>query len=145
MTVSLRVARAALRQVLGTWTGGARRPKPSHSGHLLPLLHRLTTQTRKHGAVVSGSGRARGSPFTPLPSPSADCRPILAGLDHAGTVWKASRVLCHYLRELPAAVWPGATVLELGCGCGLAGFAAAALGAEAVWASQTRVLGAKRP
>jgi predicted nicotinamide N-methyase len=59
-------------------------------------------------------------------------RPDLGGWT-GGTVWEASQVLARVLAAQPAAFWRARRrVVELGCGCGLVGLAAAALGAREV-------------
>lgn len=50
---------------------------------------------------------------------------------YGGSVWKSARVLAKFLSAEPARV-QGKRICELGCGCGLAGLAAGALGAKEV-------------
>jgi hypothetical protein len=45
-------------------------------------------------------------------------------------VWDSSLLLAHIADRRPPGWWVGRRVLELGCGCGAAGLAAAALGAD---------------
>lgn len=52
-------------------------------------------------------------------------------LDTGGSLWHASLVLCQYLCDNPQIV-ASKSVLEVGCGCGLVGLLAKALGAELV-------------
>jgi predicted nicotinamide N-methyase len=62
----------------------------------------------------------------------------LAGTDEAhygwtgARVWDSAFVLAHLADQRPAGWWVSRRVLELGCGCGAAGLATAALGARVV-------------
>ena len=47
-----------------------------------------------------------------------------------GTVWDSGTILSSYLRTFAAEFWADASVVELGCGTGLVGLTAAALGAK---------------
>ena len=61
-----------------------------------------------------------------------DIRPDLGGWT-GGLVWEASQVLARLLIAQSAEFWRRhSRVVELGCGCGLVGLTAAALGAEEV-------------
>eukprot|EP01051_Picozoa_sp_SAG22_P002819 SAG22_NODE_129_length_18679_cov_40.656028_18_plen_296_part_00 len=75
-------------------------------------------------AEQSGAWRRRNSEEGPV-------EPVLNTWTGC-TVWKAGRALSRYLQALPEHVWRGTRCIELGCGCGLVGLTAAALGAEAV-------------
>ena len=83
--------------------------------------------------------RARASADAPyaLPLPRAGTS-LLVGQAHKkelGTVvWRAAVILCEALRAraLDADFWRSRSVLEIGAGCGVCGFYAAALGARAV-------------
>ena len=45
-------------------------------------------------------------------------------------IWESSIILAHLADRRGCDFWDGRSVVELGCGCGLAGIAVAALGAE---------------
>ena len=49
-----------------------------------------------------------------------------------GTVWESATYLATYLAEQTELVWPALRVVEVGCGVGVGGLVAAALGAERV-------------
>ncbi|KAE9089680.1 hypothetical protein PF005_g20208 [Phytophthora fragariae] len=74
---------------------------------------------------------------------SAELAPIFADAWTASRVWEASRFLAERLARFPSAafdVGDGASVLELGSGCGLAGLVAAALGADVLLTDQREAL-----